>query len=67
MQSLQRAAFQLAQLQRAVLGWVQALGLQCLLSSLPCMQCWTLYFCIRSLDAGIETLDSQNAVMDQAA
>lgn len=26
-----------------------------------------LDFCIRSLDAGIETLDSQNAVMDQAA
>lgn len=62
MQSLQRAAFQLAQLQRAVLGWVPALGLQCLLSSLPCM-----HPCIPALDAGIETLDSQNAVMDQAA
>lgn len=41
--------------------------LQWLISSLPCMQWWSLYFCIRSLGAGTETLDSQNAVMDQTA
>lgn len=41
--------------------------LQSLISSLPCVQCWSLCLCKEFLGAAIEALDSQNALMAQTA